>query len=50
MPVVLKEIKQGVAFVVLNREEKINSLNREMTLLLQDVLKECNEDASVRAV
>lgn len=50
MPVVLKEIKQGVAFVVLNREEKINSLNREMTLLLQDVLKECNEDARVRAV
>ena len=34
----------------LNREEKINSLNREMALLLQDILKECNEDASVRAV
>jgi 2-(1,2-epoxy-1,2-dihydrophenyl)acetyl-CoA isomerase len=50
MPVVLKEIKQGVAFVVLNREDKINSLNREMCLLLQAILKECDEDANVRAV
>lgn len=50
MPVVLKEIKEGVAFVILNREEKINALNREMCLLLQEILKECNEDASVRAV
>lgn len=50
MPVVLKEIKQGVAFVTLNREEKVNSLNREMALLLQQILKECGDDDSVRAV
>ncbi|MBL7697069.1 MAG: enoyl-CoA hydratase/isomerase family protein [Chitinophagaceae bacterium] len=50
MPVVLKEIKQGVAFVTLNREEKVNSLNREMALLLQQVLKECSDDVDVRAV
>ena len=39
MPAVLKEIKQGVAVVTLNREDKINSINREMALLLQQVLK-----------
>lgn len=50
MPVVLKEIKQGVAFVTLNREEKVNSLNREMALLLQELLKECAEESEVRAV
>ena len=50
MPVVLKEIKQGVAFVTLNREEKVNSLNREMPLLLQHILKECSDDENVRAV
>lgn len=50
MPVVLKEIKQGVAFVILNREDKVNALNREMSLLLQEVLKECNDDSGVRAV
>lgn len=50
MPVVLKEIKQGVAFVTLNREEKVNSLNREMALLLQQIFKKCGDDANVRAV
>jgi 2-(1,2-epoxy-1,2-dihydrophenyl)acetyl-CoA isomerase len=50
MPIVLKEIKQGVAIVTLNREEKVNSLNREMALALQQVFKECNDDKAVRAV
>ena len=50
MPAVLKEIKQGVAIVTLNREDKINSINREMALLLQQVLKECELDENVKAV
>lgn len=50
MPVVLNEIKQGVAFVTLNREDKVNALNREMALLLQQILKACDDDESVRAV
>lgn len=50
MPVVLKEIKQGVAFITLNREEKVNAFNREMALLLQQILKECDDDETVRAV
>lgn len=50
MPAVLKEINQGVAIVTLNREDKINSINREMALLLQQVLKECEQDENVRAI
>ena len=50
MPAVLKEIKHGVAIVTLNREDKINSINREMALLLQQVLRECEQDENVKAV
>ena len=50
MPAVLKEIKQGVAIVTLNREEKINSINREMALLLQEILKECEADENVKVI
>lgn len=50
MPVVIKELNQGIAVVTLNREDKMNSINREMALLLQQILKECDEDDSVRVV
>lgn len=50
MPSILKEIKHGVAIVKLNREDKINSINREMALMLIDVLTECEKDDNVRVV
>jgi 2-(1,2-epoxy-1,2-dihydrophenyl)acetyl-CoA isomerase len=50
MPLVLKEIGQGAAFVTLNREVKMNSINREMALLLREILKECESDKNVRAI
>ena len=50
MPVVLKEIKQNVAIITLNREDKINSINREMALLLHQLLQECAQDDNVRAI
>ena len=50
MPVVLKEIKQNVAIITLNREDKINSINREMALLLHQQLQECAQDDNVRAI
>ena len=50
MPIVLKEIKQGVAIITLNREDKINSINREMALLLHQLLQECAQDDGVRAI
>lgn len=50
MPLVLKQINDGVAVVTINREEKMNSINREMALLLHDTLKECDDDDSVSVV
>jgi 2-(1,2-epoxy-1,2-dihydrophenyl)acetyl-CoA isomerase len=50
MTSVLLEIKNGVAFITLNREDKMNAFNREMALLLQDVLDQCKADRSVRAI
>jgi 2-(1,2-epoxy-1,2-dihydrophenyl)acetyl-CoA isomerase len=50
MSLVLKETRQGVAMVTLNRPEKVNSINREMALLLQQALKECADDKSIRAI
>src|SRR4051812_34921529 len=50
MSSVLFEIKDGTAFITLNRPEKLNSFNREMALLLQKKLDECNASADVRCV
>lgn len=50
MSSILFEIKNGVAVITLNRPDKLNSFNREMALLLQEKLKSCSTDASVRAV
>jgi 2-(1,2-epoxy-1,2-dihydrophenyl)acetyl-CoA isomerase len=50
MASVLLEIKNGVAFITLNREDRMNAFNREMALLLQDILDQCKEDRSVRAI
>lgn len=50
MTVVLKEINSGVAFVTLNRESKMNAINREMALSLQQVLDECDSDNHVRVI
>lgn len=50
MPSVLFEIKNGIAFITLNRPDKFNSFNREMALLLQAILDECASIPEVRAV
>ena len=50
MQSILTEIKSNVAVITLNRPDKFNSFNREMALLLQNVLDECANNDNVRAV
>lgn len=42
MSSVLFEIKNSVGIITLNRPDKLNSFNREMALLMQEKLDECN--------
>jgi 2-(1,2-epoxy-1,2-dihydrophenyl)acetyl-CoA isomerase len=50
MSLVIKEIKNKVAILTLNRPDKFNAFNREMALTLQKLLDDCTTDDSVRAV
>lgn len=50
MSSILFKIDKGVGFITLNRPDKLNSFNREMALLLQEVLDKCGNDDTVRAV
>lgn len=50
MSSILFEIKDQVAFITLNRPEKLNSFTREMAFLLQNRLDECASLHEVRAV
>lgn len=47
---IIFEIKNGVAFITLNRPEKFNSFNRAMALELQACLDECASLHEVRSV
>ena len=49
MSTVLFEIKDGVAWITLNRPASYNSFNREMSLALQERLDEC-KGKEIRAV
>lgn len=48
--ILLYEKKDGYAIITLNRPDKLNALNDELTFQLQDALKEAEKDAAVRAV
>ena len=50
MQTILFKVKNNVAFIILNRPEKINSFNREMALLLQEKLDECAASKEIRCV
>jgi 2-(1,2-epoxy-1,2-dihydrophenyl)acetyl-CoA isomerase len=48
--IILIEKKNGVATITLNRPDKLNAFNDELTFTLQDALKETEKDESVRAI
>lgn len=47
---ILLEVKDNIAFITLNRPEKFNSFNRQMALVLQQVLDDCAGNKDVRAI
>lgn len=47
---VLFTVKGSVAVITLNRPEKYNSINRQMALLLQNMLDDCAADKNIRCV
>ena len=49
MPSILFEVKDSIAYITLNRPDKLNSFNREMALLFQEKLDAC-ADKEVRVV
>jgi 2-(1,2-epoxy-1,2-dihydrophenyl)acetyl-CoA isomerase len=48
--ILLFEKKNGYAIITLNRPDKLNAFNDELTFQLQDALKEAEKDTAVRAV
>ncbi len=50
MPTILFELRDHIAFITLNRPDKLNAFNREMALLLQNRFDECASLHEVRAV
>ncbi len=50
MSSILLEIQFGVAYITLNRPDKLNSFNREMALLLQQILDDCTTNNEVRCI
>jgi len=50
MSSILFEVKNSIAFITLNRPDKLNAFNREMALLFQEKLDECAQDKNIRCV
>ncbi|MBS1588886.1 MAG: 2-(1,2-epoxy-1,2-dihydrophenyl)acetyl-CoA isomerase [Bacteroidetes bacterium] len=50
MSTIIFTIKDGVAYLQLNRTEKFNSFNREMSLELQRALDDCENNEDVRCI
>jgi len=50
MSTILFEIQDQIAFITLNRPDKLNAFTREMALLLQERLDECASLHEIRAV
>lgn len=44
------EIKNSIAYITLDRQEKFNAFNREMAFILQEKLDECELNKAIRCV
>lgn len=49
-PVVLEKREEGVATLILNRPERINALNKDLSMALNEALSRVAQDADIRAV
>ncbi len=50
MPSILFNIINSIAYITLSRPEKFNAFNREMALLFQEKLDECESNKDIRCV
>ena len=50
MASIISEQKNNILIIKLNRPDKFNSFNREMALLMQEILDDCATDTNVRAI
>lgn len=50
MSTILLSKENGIGVITLNRPEKYNSFNREMALLLQEALDDCEKDEAIRCI
>ena len=50
MSSILFEVKNQTAFITLNRPQKLNAFNREMAMLFQERLDDCQRDKNIRCV
>ena len=43
-------VRNGSAWIVLNRPEKLNSLDRESWILIQECIRRANDDSSIKLI
>src|ERR1700722_10944656 len=48
--VLLLNKENGIATITLNRPDKLNAFNDELSFALQDALKDCEKDCSVKVL
>jgi len=50
MESILLNIENNIGFITLNRADKYNAVNQDLALTLQEALKVCRDDETVRAI
>lgn len=50
MSSILLQVENNIAYITLNRPDKLNAFNRQMAFLLQDILDQCAASNDVRCI